>query len=66
MVRLRVKELVAERGLTWKKFAEETGLSKQTVHALISGKMTRLDLKTLDVLCKYFGVSVGELVEYVP
>lgn len=63
MVRLRVKQLVEARGLTWQKFGEETGLSKQTVHALIKGKTTRIDFGTLETLCRYFNVPVNEVIE---
>lgn len=65
VVRLRVKELVEQRGMTWNKFGEDTGLSKQTVYALMTGKMSRIDLRTLDVLCSYFDVPIGEVVEYI-
>jgi DNA-binding Xre family transcriptional regulator len=63
-MRLKVRELVESRGLTWQRFAEETGLSKQTVHALMSGNMTRIDLRTLDVLCRYFRVGAGDIIEH--
>ena len=62
MIRLRVRELVERRGLTWQKFGEETGLSKQTVHALIQGKTTRIDFGTLETLCRYFEVSVDQII----
>jgi len=63
-MRLKVRDLVESRGLTWQRFAEETGLSKQTIHALMSGKMSRLDLRTLEILCEYFRVDVGEIIEH--
>jgi putative transcriptional regulator len=59
-----VRELVEQRGVTWQKFGEETGLSKQTVYALMTSKITRLDFRTLDVLCSYFGVTPGEVFDY--
>lgn len=64
VMRLKVRDLVESRGLTWKRFAEETGLSKQTVHALMTGKVTRIDLGTLDALCQYFHVNVGDIIEH--
>ena len=50
--------------MTWQKFGEETGLSKQTIYALMTNKITRLDLKTLDLLCHYFGVAPSQVLEY--
>jgi putative transcriptional regulator len=64
VVSLRVKELVEKRGVSWQKFGEETGLSKQTVYSLMTNRMTRVDLKTLDVLCAYFNVNPGDLLQY--
>lgn len=63
-MRLKVRDLVESRGLTWQRFAEDTGLSKQTIHALMSGKVTRIDLGTLDALCEYFHVAVGDIIEH--
>ncbi len=65
MIRLRVKELVEQRGLTWQKFGADTGLSKQTIYSLMTGKVARLDLRTLEVLCTYFEVSPNDLLEIV-
>lgn len=63
-MRLKVRELVESRGITWQRFAEETGLSKQTIYALMSDKITRLDLGTLNALCEYFQVPVGDIIEH--
>ena len=64
MVRIKVRELVEERGLTWREFGESTGFSKQTVHALMTGRLTRLDLRTLDTLCRYFGVPLSDVIVF--
>lgn len=64
--RLRVdKEEVEGRKLTYKVISEDTGLSEGVIVRLM-GSFDRVDVGTLDKLCQYFGVGVGELLEYVP
>jgi len=64
VIRLRVKDLIEQRSVTWQRFGEDTGLSKQTVYALMTNRVTRLDFKTLDILCRYLNVGPGEILEY--
>lgn len=39
--------------LSYRKIAEETGLSKTTVASMASGKIQRPDLETLDAMLSY-------------
>ncbi len=41
-----------------------TGLSRNTVTGLYRETSMRIDLETLNVICKHYGCSVGELLEY--
>lgn len=43
-----------------------TGLSRNTVTGLYRETSMRIDLETLNVICKHYGCSVGELLEYTP
>ena len=53
--------------LTYEKLTEETGLSSNTLAALLKTEpIKRLDGDTLGALCRYFGVGVGDVLEYVP
>ena len=49
-----------------RKIAEESGASVSTVQGLLNNKMKRLPLDDLAKLCKYFGVGVGDILEYSP
>ena len=46
--------------------ARETGLNRSTIAALYREDAVRVDLETMDQLCRLFGCGVGELFEYVP
>ncbi len=62
----RVSTLMGERRLSVRRLATETGLSYTTAYGMYSGRTTRYDADVLDKLCEYFGVGVGELLQYVP
>jgi putative transcriptional regulator len=61
------KEEKEGRKLTYDKLEEETGLSRGTLARLFSREpLERIDGKTLSVMCHYFGVGVGDVLEYTP
>ncbi len=62
------KERELGRKLPYRTLAEETGLAIGTLQRLMetSGEIERIDGNTLSRLCDYFGVSLGELLVYVP
>jgi putative transcriptional regulator len=65
--RLRVdKEEATGRKLTYKVISEETGLSEGVLVRLMNSNFERVETPTLNTLCRYFGVGIGELLEYVP
>ena len=73
MIRSKLRRLRFEKEerdgvkLTYEKLTEETGLSSNTLAALLKpDPIKRLDGDTLSALCAYFGVGVGEVIEYVP
>ena len=65
-IRNRISRAMGERRLKIADLARLSGLSYQTVFDLYHGKARRIDLATLDKLCRALGVQVGELFEYVP
>ncbi len=46
--------------------AAESGASVSTVQRLMNNSMKRVPLEDLAALCKYFGVGVGDILEYTP
>ena len=70
MIKSKLKLLIAQREiatgrkLTYKRLAAEVGLSKTTLNRLAEGKTDRVDLLTLDKLCRYFHCNVGDLLTY--
>ena len=55
---------MGERKLKISDVARDAGLHRNTVTLLYQETATRVDLEAIDLLCKYFGVTVGELFEF--
>jgi len=64
MIENRLSRLLGERRMSVRELQRRTGLSYTTLHALYHATSTRVDLETLDRLCKALDVSVGEILEY--
>jgi len=57
---------MAKRRMNIQKLAEATGLSRTTLSNIVNDKFTRIDLKTIDVLCKALECNTQDLLEYIP
>ena len=68
MIRLRVADVLEQRGWTAYRLAREAKISMPVAYRLAKryGNFRRLDLVTLDVLCQTLSVQPGDLLEYVP
>lgn len=66
MIKIKVSELLGKHKMSRKKLSEITGIRPNTVSALYDETIKRLDVEMLNQLCKAFGCSISELLEYVP
>jgi putative transcriptional regulator len=72
MIRFRLKELLADksfkegRRITLDEVGEATGIARSTLSRLVNVKGYNTTTDNLGKLCEYFGVSVGEVAEYLP
>ena len=68
MIRLRLAKVLADRGWTPYRLAQETGLTVPTAYRLadVSLRFGRFTADTLDRLCAALGVQPGDLLEWVP
>jgi len=65
-VRIRVDELLEERGMTVGDLAEKTGMNYATVLALKRNASTRVDLDTIARICDALGVRIERVLVYEP
>ncbi len=63
MVRVHLSRLMGEKRLKIADIERDTGLSRTTLSRLYHEKAGRLDFDTLETLCRYLEVQVGDLLE---
>lgn len=66
VIRCHLSRLMGERKLKISDIARDTGLNRGVLTRMYYEKTERLELDVLDILCRFFNISVGELFEYVP
>lgn len=66
MIKCHLSRLMGERKLKISDLAKKTGLHRNTITLLYQETATRVDLEAIEALCKYLGVQVSDLFEYVP
>ena len=62
-IRVRLRELLEQRGMAQTELQAKTGLGYSTINALYHGKTERVEFATLDVLCEVLGCEIGDLLE---
>jgi putative transcriptional regulator len=56
--------MMGERKMKIVDVARETGLHRNTITLLYNETATRVDVESIEQLCKLFNCSVGDLFEY--
>ncbi|MDP8909298.1 MAG: helix-turn-helix transcriptional regulator [Chloroflexota bacterium] len=64
MIENRLSRLLGERRMSISELERRTGVPYTSLHALYHGTSKRVDLATLDKLCRALGVGVGDILEY--
>ena len=65
-VRLRVKEVAAEKGVSMTKLSQRSEVAYNTVRKLMRDPYAEVTLSTLRRLADVLGVSTKDLIEDVP
>jgi putative transcriptional regulator len=58
----RVKE---RRNIPLQEVAEHTGISRQALYKWENNSINRFEMRVINSLCRYFGVQIGDLFEYI-
>lgn len=64
MVRLRVKELLEERGLTKYSLYKQLGMSYHNFNNMVENKTSSIRYERIEALCLFFNVTPNELFEW--
>ncbi len=66
MLRLRVREVAQEKGISMSKLSRTADVNYKTIQTIWRDPYHGLNTKTLERLAKALGVSTPELIEDVP
>lgn len=59
------KQVNENRVINVATIADETGLSRQTIYTWLNNDLRRVEVDTIEALCKYFKCNVGDLLTVV-
>lgn len=65
-IRIKLDELLTQSGKTAKEVSAATGIMEGALSEWRNNKITKMDLRTLVKLCRYFNCTLPDLIEYVP
>ena len=57
---------MAEKRMNIQKVSDLTGISRTTLSKIVNDKFTRIDLNTINQLCKVLECTTQDLLEYIP
>lgn len=66
MILSKLPVILAEKKLRVADVVRATGMSKSTLHKLYNQESSRIDFNTVNELCKFLDVQVGDLFVYMP
>lgn len=59
------KQVNENRVINVATIADETGLSRQTIYSWLNNELQRVEVGTIEALCRYFKCDVGDLLTIV-
>jgi len=65
MIKNHLSRILGEKRLSQRDVVRGTGLAINTVAGLYRDEVKRVDLETVDKLCAFLVVSVGDIFEFV-
>ena len=66
MIRLKVPQLLKERGMSASDLMRQADVAYVTALRLAKGNASSISFEILETLCKIFDVTVEDILEYVP
>ena len=64
MVRIRIKELIEERGLSLNRVSKDTEIEYTTLYRYFAHQTVGIQLRHIETLCKYFKIGFEGLFKY--
>lgn len=61
-IRLRLKEILAEKGISQRELARRMGIRHPTINHLCSDSVDRVYIRTLEKICETLDITVDQLI----
>ena len=65
MIKCHLSKLMGEKKLKIVDVSRETGVNRGTITRLYHETASRVELETIDALCRYLECDVGDLLEFL-
>jgi len=65
MIKCHLSKLMGEKKLKIVDVARDTGVNRGTITRLYHETASRVELETIDALCRYLDCEVGDLFEFM-
>lgn len=66
MIKNNIPVQMAEKRMNIQKVSDLTGISRTTLSKIVNDKFTRINLNTINQLCKVLECTTQDLLEYIP
>lgn len=66
MIRIKLKAVLAEKGVKQKELVEKTGIRQPTLSAMNNNAVKHIPLDVLDKICTVLDCQPADLLEFVP
>jgi putative transcriptional regulator len=61
-IKIRLKDILAERGISQRELARMMGIRHPTINHLCSDDVDRVYIRTLEAICEALEISIHELI----
>ncbi|CAG7839560.1 hypothetical protein Z959_13220 [Clostridium novyi B str. ATCC 27606] len=65
MIKVKILDLIKEKGVSLRSVAIKTGMSYSALHRLAHSKTYSISYATIIQLCKFFNCRIEDIIEYV-
>ncbi|MCP3775492.1 helix-turn-helix transcriptional regulator [Paenibacillus sp. MZ04-78.2] len=62
-IKIRLREILAERGMSQRQLARQMDLRPSTINHLCSDNVDRVYIRTLENICEALNISIHELID---
>lgn len=66
LIKIKVSDMLGKHKMSRRKLSDLTGIRPNTIGAFYNETIQRIDVDSLDKICKVFNCKIEEIIEYIP